>query len=96
MSWVNLSPTRGSSVFFGKVTALGVLYCFALFVCLFDLACFFFNMYNKYYSCVHSLCIRSVYNPIPTASTLVPLAIENGLKIRLLTVIDAVCIASAS
>ena len=28
------SPTRGSSFFLGKVTALGVLCCFALFVCL--------------------------------------------------------------
>ena len=26
------SPTRGSSFFLGKVTSLGVLYCFALFV----------------------------------------------------------------
>ena len=29
MSWV-ASPTRGSSLFLGKVTALGVLFCFAL------------------------------------------------------------------
>ena len=30
---MGLSPTRGSSFFFGEVTALGVLCCFALFVC---------------------------------------------------------------
>ena len=35
------SPTRGSSFFLGKVTALGVLFCFALFVCLTLLASFF-------------------------------------------------------
>ena len=32
---VRSSPTRGSSFFSGKVTTLGVLCCFALFVCLF-------------------------------------------------------------
>ena len=43
----------GSSFFLGKVTALGVLCCFALFVCLTLLASFFLpshlsfkNMYN--------------------------------------------------
>ena len=36
-----MSPTRGSSFFLGKVTALGVLCCFALFVCLTLLASFF-------------------------------------------------------
>ena len=35
------SPTRGSSFFLGKVTALGVLCCFALFVCLTLFASFF-------------------------------------------------------
>ena len=34
-------PTRGSSFFLGKVTALGVMCCFALFVCLTLLASFF-------------------------------------------------------
>ena len=48
------SPTRGSSFFLGKVTAVGVLCCFALFVCLTLLASFFLpfhlsfkNMYVK-------------------------------------------------
>ena len=36
-----LSPTRGSPFFLGKLTALGVLCCFALFVCLTLLASFF-------------------------------------------------------
>ena len=51
------SPTRGSSFFLGKVTALGVLCCFALFVCLILLASFFLpshlsfkNMYM--YNCL--------------------------------------------
>ena len=34
VSVMGSSPTRGSSFFLGKVTALGVLCCFALFVCL--------------------------------------------------------------
>ena len=38
---VGSSPTQGSSFFLGKVTALGVLCCFALFVCLTLLASFF-------------------------------------------------------
>ena len=49
-------PTRGSSFFLGKVTTLGVLCCFALFVCLTLLASFFLpshlsfkNMYNVMY-----------------------------------------------
>ena len=55
VSWVP-SPTRGSSFFLGKVTALGVLCCFALFVCLTLLASFFLpshlsfkNMYMYMY-----------------------------------------------
>ena len=53
-SVVGSSPTRGSSFFLGKVTALGVLCCFALFVCLTLLASFvlpshlsFKNMYGQ-------------------------------------------------
>ena len=34
-------------IFLGKVTALGVLCCFALFVCLFDLACFFLSSFSS-------------------------------------------------
>ena len=48
-------PTRGSSFFLGKVTALGVLCCFALFVCLTLLASFFLPSHlsfkNMYTSC---------------------------------------------
>ena len=39
--YMGSSPTRGSSFFLGKVTALGVLCCFALFICLTLLASFF-------------------------------------------------------
>ena len=52
---VGLSPTRGSSFFRGKVTALCVLRCFALFVCLTLLASFFLPS-------LHSL--KHVYNYI--------------------------------
>ena len=38
---MGLSPTRGSSFFLGKVTALGVL------CCLFDLACFFLPSFSS-------------------------------------------------
>ena len=38
---IYMSPTRGSYFFLEKVTALGVLCCFALFVCLTLLASFF-------------------------------------------------------
>ena len=41
-------PTRGSSFYSGKVTALGVLFCFAwLFV---DLACFFLSSFSSLYT----------------------------------------------
>ena len=52
------SPTRGSSFFLGKVTALGVLCCFALFVCLTLLASFFLPSHlsfkNMYIAVVHN------------------------------------------
>ena len=38
---MGLNPTRGSSFFSGIVTALGVLCCFNLQCCLFNLASFF-------------------------------------------------------
>ena len=40
MSWVRVPP-EAAHFFLGKVTALGVLRCFALFVCLTLLASFF-------------------------------------------------------
>ena len=57
-------PTRGSSFFLGKVTALGVLCCFALlFVCLTVLASFFLpsHLSLKHVSvCVETLILCSV------------------------------------
>ena len=65
------SPTRGSSFFLGKVTALGVLCCFALFVCLTLLASFFLpshlsfkDMYTRIATCtctciLEGLCMRA-------------------------------------
>ena len=46
-SVVGSSPTRGSSFFSGKVTTLGVLCCFALFVCLTLLASFFLPSFSS-------------------------------------------------
>ena len=61
------SPTRGSSFFLGKVTALGVLCCFALFVCLTLLASFFLpshlsfkNMYVHAHI-IHYIHVRRLY-----------------------------------
>ena len=54
------SPTRGSSFFLGKVTALGVLCCFALFVCLTLLASFFLPSHLSFknmYICVCVVCV---------------------------------------
>ena len=47
------SPTRGSSFFLGKVTALGVLCCFALFVCLTLLASFFLPSHLSLTTCIY-------------------------------------------
>ena len=50
------SPTRGSSFFLGKLTALGcaVLLCL---VCLFDLACFFLSSFS---SLIKNMCIQNL------------------------------------
>ena len=62
------SPTRGSSFFLGKVTALGVLCCFALFVCLTLLASFFLpfhlsfkNMYIHYTLACYCNMLHCIY-----------------------------------
>ena len=55
------SPTRGSSFFLGKVTALGVLCCFALFVCLTLLASFFLPSHLSFKN-------MYVYFPSPPSS----------------------------
>ena len=48
------SPTRGSSFFLGKVTALRVLCCFALFVCSTLLASFFLPSFSSLIkTCIH-------------------------------------------
>ena len=60
-SVVGSSPTRGSSFFLGKVTALSVLCCFALFVCLFDLACFFLSSFS---SLIKNMYIQYMYMQI--------------------------------
>ena len=56
IEWQNASfpntymcPTRGSSFFLGRVTALGVLCCFALFVRLTLLASFFHLSFKNMY-----------------------------------------------
>ena len=73
VSWVP-NPTRGSSIFPGKVTALGVLCCFALFVCLTLPASFFQLSFSIYIltlgtraripiSCAHAHYVASA--PVP-------------------------------
>ena len=77
----------GSSFFLGKVTALGVLCCFALFVCLTLLASFFLpshlsfkNMYANIvllhffftHTCLH------IYNVCTCIYTQVPLILSNS------------------
>ena len=52
---VGSSSTRGSSFFLGKVTALGVLCCFALFVCLTLLASFFLPSHLSFKTCTCTL-----------------------------------------
>ena len=51
--YMGSSPTRGSSFFLGKATALGVLCCFALFVCLTLLASFFHLSFKQVYTCTY-------------------------------------------
>ena len=55
-SVVGSSPTRGSSFFLGKVTALGVLCCSALFVCLTLLASFFLPSHLSFKNMYYVLC----------------------------------------
>ena len=64
MSWVRVPP-EAANFFLGKVTALGVLCCFALFVCLTLLASFFLpshlsfkNMYINVYTTVHHVYVE--------------------------------------
>ena len=65
MSWVHVPP-EAAHFFLGRVTALGVLCCFALFVCLTLLASFFLpshlsfkNMYMYMYACMY---VQNVLN----------------------------------
>ena len=56
------SPTRGSSFFLGKVTALGVLCCFALFVCLTLLASFFLPSHLSLKTCTCKCSWHKMYS----------------------------------
>ena len=49
--YMYMCPTRGSSFFLGKVTALGVLCCFALIVCLTLFASFFLPSHLSLKTC---------------------------------------------
>ena len=58
--------TRGSSFLLGKVTALGVLCCFALFVCLTLLASFFLPSHLSFaYTCIHNCSFVSIILATP-------------------------------
>ena len=84
---VGSSPTRGSSFFLGKVTALGVLCCFALFVCLTLLASFFHlsfkNMYM--YEGIKSRIAQDTFQPMPgliSCAGVTGRGLVSGLTIR--------------
>ena len=51
------SPTRGNSFFLGKVTALGVLCYFSLFVCLTLLASFFIPSHLSFKNICTCICL---------------------------------------
>ena len=67
VSWVRVSP-EAAHFFLGKVTALGVLCCFALFVCLTLLASLFLPSHLSFknmYIC--RLCMYTLINtPLPS------------------------------
>ena len=69
---VGSSPTRGSSFFLGKVTALGVLCCFALFV-----------LSNYYYTDFYDEGFRRGDNSecVPTDGNEAEKRVRNGLVI---------------
>ena len=58
----------GSSFFLGKVTALGVLCCFALFVCLTLLASFFLPSHLSFKNMHMYLYVQHVYTCIHTGT----------------------------
>ena len=69
MSWVRVPP-EAAHFFLGKVTALGVLCCFALFVCLTLLASFFLPSHLSFknmYMYVHCIIYMYMYMSVPQA-----------------------------
>ena len=59
---MGLNPTRGSSFFLEKATALGVLCYSCLVVCLFDLACFFLPSFSSLIkTCIHECMYTCTY-----------------------------------
>ena len=72
-----ICPTQGSSFFLGKVTALGVLCCFALFVCLNLLASFFLPSHLSLKTCIYLP--PNIFNPPPQLSRL-------GIQVSLATI----------
>ena len=80
-SVVGSSPTRSSSFFLGKVTALGVLCCFALFVCLTLLASFFLPSHLSFKTCIVHL-----HSFICTCTCIVHLHSLSGADRRLCSV----------
>ena len=71
MLWVQVPPDHEAAHFFlGKVTALGVLCCFALFVCLILLASFFLPSHLSFknmYMYIHGHQVLSVCKYCNTA-----------------------------
>ena len=59
VSWVRVPP-EAAHFFSGKVTALGVLCCFALFVCLTLLASFFLPSHLSLKTCIILYCVYCI------------------------------------
>ena len=60
MSWVRVPP-EAAHFFLGKVTTLGVLCCFALFVCLALLASFFLPSHLSLKTCIIIRIVSGAY-----------------------------------
>ena len=91
------SPTRGSSFFLGKVTALGVLCCFALFVCLTLLASFFlpshlsFNNTYMYTYMYMSLQGKLFFYPLGCGEDTVSVISTESLQVEKTLELDGQC-----
>ena len=80
VSWVRVPP-EAAHFFLGKVTALGVLCCFALFVCLTLLASFFLPSHLSFKN-MYSICTCTCTSYVPSASAFHDLLLTRNAIIR--------------